>query len=138
MLCVVCKQKTAYEMRMSDWSSYVCSSDLIGWLFAASRPAVVAAGGWRFGGGDLPTGSLTLDAQADGSVRGEARFVPYVAEGARLALDPVRFFGAADGAMRFVTRAGLSGPRAAGRVERLTVPVALGQGAGRGRGGRVV
>src|SRR3546814_1578 len=39
----------------------------IGWLFAASRPAVVAAGGWRFGGGDLPTGSLTLDAQADGS-----------------------------------------------------------------------
>src|SRR3546814_3571490 len=24
----VCKQKTAYEMRISDWSSYVCSSDL--------------------------------------------------------------------------------------------------------------
>src|SRR3546814_6080270 len=24
------KQKTAYEMRISDWSSYVCSSDLIG------------------------------------------------------------------------------------------------------------
>src|SRR3546814_7263270 len=24
----VCKQKTAYEMRMSDWSSDVCSSDL--------------------------------------------------------------------------------------------------------------
>src|SRR3546814_9040187 len=23
-----CKQKTAYEMRISDWSSYVCSSDL--------------------------------------------------------------------------------------------------------------
>src|SRR3546814_8872796 len=36
------KQKTAYEMRISDWSSDVCSSDLIGgartalfnWLFA--------------------------------------------------------------------------------------------------------
>src|SRR3546814_4554541 len=28
MLCVfVCKQKTAYEMRISDWSSDVCSSD---------------------------------------------------------------------------------------------------------------
>src|SRR3546814_4459355 len=28
--CVVffCKQKTAYEMRISDWSSDVCSSDL--------------------------------------------------------------------------------------------------------------
>src|SRR3546814_8905710 len=24
------KQKTAYEWRISDWSSYVCSSDLIG------------------------------------------------------------------------------------------------------------
>src|SRR3546814_1330022 len=30
-LCVFsCKQKTAYEMRISDWSSDVCSSDLIG------------------------------------------------------------------------------------------------------------
>src|SRR3546814_2626789 len=39
MLCVFCfKQKTAYEMRISDWSSDVCSSD----LFAV--PAVEAAG----------------------------------------------------------------------------------------------
>src|SRR3546814_6529171 len=35
MLCALvfvfflCKQKTAYEMRISDWSSDVCSSDLI-------------------------------------------------------------------------------------------------------------
>src|SRR3546814_10738100 len=27
---VCCKQKTAYEMRISDWSSDVCSSDLGG------------------------------------------------------------------------------------------------------------
>src|SRR3546814_9117350 len=27
-MCVCCKQKTAYEMRISDWSSDVCSSDL--------------------------------------------------------------------------------------------------------------
>src|SRR3546814_1107249 len=27
--CVYCfQQKTAYELRISDWSSYVCSSDL--------------------------------------------------------------------------------------------------------------
>src|SRR3546814_1853268 len=26
-----CKQKTAYEMRISDWSSDVCSSDLYRW-----------------------------------------------------------------------------------------------------------
>src|SRR3546814_8262143 len=25
-----CKQKTAYELRISDWSSDVCSSDLVG------------------------------------------------------------------------------------------------------------
>src|SRR3546814_10019806 len=28
MLVCFCKQKTAYEMRISDWSSDVCSSDL--------------------------------------------------------------------------------------------------------------
>src|SRR3546814_13987375 len=27
------KQKTAYEMRISDWSSDVCSSDLMNWLY---------------------------------------------------------------------------------------------------------
>src|SRR3546814_8199297 len=30
MLLFFCKQKTAYELRISDWSSYVCSSDLVG------------------------------------------------------------------------------------------------------------
>src|SRR3546814_3922374 len=44
--CFVCvfffKQKTAYEMRISDWSSDVCSSDLIFWsIIAPARP------GWR-------------------------------------------------------------------------------------------
>src|SRR3546814_18358446 len=33
-----CKQKTAYEMRISDWSSAVCSSD----LFMATRTATLA------------------------------------------------------------------------------------------------
>src|SRR3546814_9404942 len=30
-VCVIffCKQKTAYELRISDWSSDVCSSDLV-------------------------------------------------------------------------------------------------------------
>src|SRR3546814_7118849 len=34
------KQKTAYELRISDWSSDVCSSDLIGW-----RPTFMICGG---------------------------------------------------------------------------------------------
>src|SRR3546814_6079547 len=29
MFCFFFKQKTAYEMRISDWSSDVCSSDLV-------------------------------------------------------------------------------------------------------------
>src|SRR3546814_8525808 len=33
-----CKQKKAYEMRMSDWSSDVCSSDLV------KAPAAYSAG----------------------------------------------------------------------------------------------
>src|SRR3546814_16371249 len=41
MICLVCfffffKQKTAYEMRISDWSSDVCSSDLT-YIEAAGR-----------------------------------------------------------------------------------------------------
>src|SRR3546814_5226844 len=49
MLCYVCmffffKQKTAYEMRISDWSSDVCSSDLV--AEEAQRPGtqILAAG----------------------------------------------------------------------------------------------
>src|SRR3546814_1004816 len=32
------KQKTAYEMRISDWSSDVCSSDLLSTVAAARSP----------------------------------------------------------------------------------------------------
>src|SRR3546814_16218629 len=41
-MCVVFffKQKTAYEMRISDWSSDVCSSDLAARLAAALEEAV--------------------------------------------------------------------------------------------------
>src|SRR3546814_1425427 len=34
------KQKTAYEMRISDWSSDVCSSDLSGIVYRLSRKSV--------------------------------------------------------------------------------------------------
>src|SRR3546814_3286827 len=36
-----CKQKTAYEMRISDWSSDVCSSDLGSREIAAGAGAIV-------------------------------------------------------------------------------------------------
>src|SRR3546814_9060550 len=48
------KQKTAYEMRISDWSSDVCSSDLLvvlvgGWPVRTVPPELTSAGmlGWR-------------------------------------------------------------------------------------------
>src|SRR3546814_5648559 len=38
------KQKTAYEMRISDWSSDVCSSDLVAGARGGERSAEEAAG----------------------------------------------------------------------------------------------
>src|SRR3546814_3042177 len=40
MICCFFKQKTAYEMRISDWSSDVCSSDL-GFLAPILRPELL-------------------------------------------------------------------------------------------------
>src|SRR3546814_20429837 len=71
--CVVCilfffffKQKTAYEMRISDWSSDVCSSD----LWAGVRADLVTYG--KIVGGGLPIGVVAgqaryLDALDGGS-----------------------------------------------------------------------
>src|SRR3546814_3297393 len=61
-----CKQKTAYEMRISDWSSDVCSSDLfgiwppllailamcagtvVGYVFGPTLGAALGATGWAW------------------------------------------------------------------------------------------
>src|SRR3546814_10385163 len=39
MLCIFVEQKTAYEMRISDWSSDVCSSDLIATATKTTAPS---------------------------------------------------------------------------------------------------
>src|SRR3546814_4813495 len=39
MVVFFCKQKTAYEMRISDWSSDVCSSDLVHFVAQAGDGA---------------------------------------------------------------------------------------------------
>src|SRR3546814_17084055 len=40
-----CKQKTSYELRISDWSSDVCSSDLFGklWISSGERQQMTPA-----------------------------------------------------------------------------------------------
>ena len=95
----------------------------IAYIFRTPTPAVTILGDWSFGGGDLPTGALTLDRRADGRLSGLARFDAYDAKGARLALAPVRFSGNG-GLLRFSTVADLSGPLAGGRVDGLRVPLA--------------
>src|SRR3546814_5859780 len=42
MMFFFCKQKTAYEMRISDWSSDVCSSDLHGSDISAIAALIAA------------------------------------------------------------------------------------------------
>src|SRR3546814_158253 len=44
IICFFFKQKTAYEMRISDWSSDVCSSDLV---VEPTRGRVAFAGEYR-------------------------------------------------------------------------------------------
>src|SRR3546814_6948324 len=62
------KQKTAYEMRISDWSSDVCSSDLYRWSggawIAVQDAAITSA----------LTNAATAQATADGKItRSEER-----------------------------------------------------------------
>src|SRR3546814_6930827 len=55
VLFIFFKRKTAYEMRISDWSSDVCSSDLCSHRFKAGsarpRPRAVDEGGGGAPGG---------------------------------------------------------------------------------------
>src|SRR3546814_6976872 len=65
------KQKTAYEMRISDWSSDVCSSDLCGELdpqFLSRASELLVSPG-------LPLSTPALQAAAANGVRSEERRV---------------------------------------------------------------
>ncbi len=77
------------------------------------------------GGGGLPEGSVTLARAGNGaSMTGEARFAPYAAGSANLAMDPLTFRADANGQTRFSTALALSGPLASGRIDRVALPVA--------------
>src|SRR3546814_6336822 len=92
------KQKTAYEMRISDWSSDVCSSDLFDrdrapfgpWLPGGrvdrpARPGRVSAGAWRRRG-HRPRGPFRAwQADRQGTLGGRRGFrrKPYAGQCAR-------------------------------------------------------
>src|SRR3546814_8984978 len=61
------KQKTAYEMRISDWSSDVCSSDLFG---IHQRRAVIALQAVSLGRGERGPRPVAL------AVIDEAKLIP--------------------------------------------------------------
>src|SRR3546814_3604449 len=59
--CFFFKQKTAYEMRISDWSSDVCSSDLLGDVHQTLDPRLQLHEGAVVG----DVGDAALEAGAD-------------------------------------------------------------------------
>ena len=82
-------------------------------------------------GGGLPTGRIALHQPRNGGpISGLAEFVPYSANGSRLALTPIRFTGARDGSTQLSTLALLDGPFSSGRVQALRIPISgrLGNG----------
>src|SRR3546814_6909937 len=95
------KQKTAYEMRISDWSSDVCSSDL---LEGNEARTLAVVGGRRDEAGAGPTGQpalwqrhQVLDPRAGAAVLGE--------------VDPARHAGAElagiEGGLQWIDRKGV-------------------------------
>src|SRR3546814_97710 len=68
-MCFCFKQKTAYEMRISDWSSDVCSSDLF--ASAGKDFAVLAAAARQKGFKAVPLG-LKASFAFDNSIRRQA------------------------------------------------------------------
>src|SRR3546814_5577106 len=73
------KQKTAYEMRISDWSSDVCSSDLSsGWIDGAAAMGRTTSGTGLLGRATSRSGSAGLWAMIGSAtcpVRSEERRV---------------------------------------------------------------
>src|SRR3546814_4685379 len=59
------KQKTAYEMRISDWSSDVCSSDLAGLVHCVEKRIVSPVGSAVMGQSHKGVGPGITDAVAE-------------------------------------------------------------------------
>jgi translocation and assembly module TamB len=78
----------------------------------------------RTTGGGLPTADIALSQPRGGApMSGVARIAPYSAGGARLALAPVTFRAASDGATVVRTVATLDGPFPGGSVRGLRIPI---------------
>src|SRR3546814_988249 len=89
------KQKTAYEMRISDWSSDVCSSDLVNDQLARGRPffADIARDGIALY--EAPGQGLAMPRQLDAqerhaeALRHRDHWFPLAAHALKLAQDSI-------------------------------------------------
>lgn len=87
-------------------------------------------------GGGLPDARISLRQSAmDAGLAGEAHIAPFAAQGARLALAPVRFAASLRRDVRFATEMLLDGPLADGRVTGLRLPI---EGVGRRDGALLI
>src|SRR3546814_3720507 len=80
----VCKEKTAYEMRISDWSTDVCSADLLVHRDATDRQADklrLQRGRSALG---VMAAELEVDGQAVGGLPVEPRLTQHGAQAVRL------------------------------------------------------
>src|SRR3546814_538448 len=79
------KQKTAYEMRISDWSSDVCSSDLFTarWKLAIAAPYLAMR---EHGAGDSPLGWRGIPSRTQTQVCISAPFLSFVQSGPVLSI----------------------------------------------------
>src|SRR3546814_5800485 len=77
MVVVFCKQETAYDMRISDWSSDVCSSDLL------LRPHLLRIPALSFPSSFLLNWSLGIDAAIIACIEAEIARSP----------EELRYFG---------------------------------------------
>lgn len=114
----------APQLNAASGAKITASSDSrLAYLLGTPDPALLIAGQWTLSGGGLPEGAIRIDRQADGTTSGTARFEPYRAGSAQLALTPVRFSGGRNGRLRFNSIATLSGPVAGGRITELAIPL---------------
>src|SRR3546814_2108118 len=80
-------QKTAYEMRISDWSSDVCSSDLLTigcYLYDVALKQMLTKGGWQVGPADWRRAAHKCADMVYSRLSGESPFfdskIAYIAE----------------------------------------------------------
>jgi len=99
-------------------------ADGLGWRWPDG--GFIANASVELSGGGLPQARIGVRQAAPGApLTGSATIAPYRADGARLALAPIRFGPGANGKTLVSTRVTMDGPLADGRIDGLDLPLEL-------------